>query len=920
MELGSDATTLLGRAAVWAELTTLLDRNLPEPPAPAAARLDRDPGPAGALLVGPAGIGKTTLVERFAATARRLGFPVAQATGVAGAEPYSVLRVLTAGADLDELPTGQRQALRTALTDAAAPVDLLALRAAVCAVFALLAGEFPLVLVVDDVDRVDPPTLDLLLTVTSVLTWRQAPVVALFAARTERVPVELADLLPQVTVTPLDVREAEELLDRVGAPTGSARLEILRRAAGNPLALHEYGTWLEPDDGPTRADGRVEADGGTADVDGGVAEVFARRVRELPEVSRRALTLAAAGERNVAVLSRAEPALTLAAWQPAEEAGLVTISDAMVRFRHPLVEFAVLDAAGAGARRRAHRALAEATADPRRALWHRAEAADGVDPELAAALIAAARPLNGAAAVTAVGLLEQACDLLPPADRAPILLEATARAAAVGRIRWAADIAARARAVLPPGSGLDADLTIVTSWVLSMRGRVNDAAALLTAALTGYNAAARTPPEAPAHGSGTAETPVGLIETGTLPGFLLGEGPLTEALRGAVAGRRQAVLFPRALVRPDEDLRREILAVPEPTTPAEMARAAAAGAGAMLIDEPEHALRLLGPAVKAAIDGTAAAAFLAAPSAACWSLIDTGRWVEAEQWLVPLLSSPVMAEAGMIRGGAQAQLAVIDLGRGREPGAGGRLAGNGPLPAEPALALRVGWARGVAAAAVGEHDEAYGWLSAAAEIRHPWQPLVLPDLITAAGHTGRTAQARATYEKILSAYGDSWLSDRKRSRLAASAALLDPDPARLAAVVDAPGAQRRPFERAVLAVELADRLRRAQQPAKAREVLVSALDTFDRLRAAAWTARVHAELRIAAPPAPSALTAQQEQIVRLAARGLTNREIGERLFLSPRTVGSHLYRLFPQLGVTNRAQLGDLVTTLDRRSASKDSL
>ncbi|WP_240197057.1 helix-turn-helix domain-containing protein [Nonomuraea lactucae] len=45
----------------------------------------------------------------------------------------------------------------------------------------------------------------------------------------------------------------------------------------------------------------------------------------------------------------------------------------------------------------------------------------------------------------------------------------------------------------------------------------------------------------------------------------------------------------------------------------------------------------------------------------------------------------------------------------------------------------------------------------------------------------------------------------------------------------------------------------------------------------------------------------------LAARGLTNREIGERLLLSPRTVSSHLYRSFPKLGVTARSQLRDLV-------------
>ena len=67
------------------------------------------------------------------------------------------------------------------------------------------------------------------------------------------------------------------------------------------------------------------------------------------------------------------------------------------------------------------------------------------------------------------------------------------------------------------------------------------------------------------------------------------------------------------------------------------------------------------------------------------------------------------------------------------------------------------------------------------------------------------------------------------------------------------------------------------------------------------------------------LTSQQRQIIRLAARGLTNREIGERMFLSPRTVGSHLYRSFPKLGVTTRSQLRDLLAN-DRRIAGPDNL
>lgn len=97
--------------------------------------------------------------------------------------------------------------------------------------------------------------------------------------------------------------------------------------------------------------------------------------------------------------------------------------------------------------------------------------------------------------------------------------------------------------------------------------------------------------------------------------------------------------------------------------------------------------------------------------------------------------------------------------------------------------------------------------------------------------------------------------------------------------------------------------------------MTAALDTFRRLGARPWWERAQAELRAAGieaavSPVPSAFTEfspQQQQIVRLAAHGLTNRQIGERLFLSLRAVGSYLYRVFPRLGITARTQLRDVV-------------
>jgi DNA-binding CsgD family transcriptional regulator len=128
-----------------------------------------------------------------------------------------------------------------------------------------------------------------------------------------------------------------------------------------------------------------------------------------------------------------------------------------------------------------------------------------------------------------------------------------------------------------------------------------------------------------------------------------------------------------------------------------------------------------------------------------------------------------------------------------------------------------------------------------------------------------------------------------------------------------------PFERAQLQLDYGEWLRRQRRINDAKPVLRAALETFRRLGANPWTRRAESELRAcgvaaqAAATVPGAfteLTAQQREIVILASRGLTNAEIADRLFLSPRTVASHLYRSYPKLGVAGRHQLRDLVDQL----------
>ena len=125
-----------------------------------------------------------------------------------------------------------------------------------------------------------------------------------------------------------------------------------------------------------------------------------------------------------------------------------------------------------------------------------------------------------------------------------------------------------------------------------------------------------------------------------------------------------------------------------------------------------------------------------------------------------------------------------------------------------------------------------------------------------------------------------------------------------------------PFERAQLQLDYGEWLRRQRRINDAKPVLAAALETFRSLGAAPWTRRAEAELRACGvtaqapagrPGALAELTPQQREIVILASRGLTNGEIADRLFLSPRTVASHLYRSYPKLGIAGRHQLRDLI-------------
>jgi DNA-binding CsgD family transcriptional regulator len=195
---------------------------------------------------------------------------------------------------------------------------------------------------------------------------------------------------------------------------------------------------------------------------------------------------------------------------------------------------------------------------------------------------------------------------------------------------------------------------------------------------------------------------------------------------------------------------------------------------------------------------------------------------------------------------------------------------------------------------------------------------VLLDLVESAMRTGRRAAASAHVAAIRSASVES-ISPRLALVSTGCAALTAAgDEARglFEQAVSTPGAERWPFDLGRVLLAYGEHLRRSRASEEAHGHLVAAVDLFERLGARPWASRAAEQVRAmgrttahAAVPATEVLTPQELHIAQLAASGLTNRQIAERLFVSHRTIGAHLYRIYPKLGVTSRAALRDALSS-----------
>ncbi|MGW7237455.1 AAA family ATPase [Streptomyces sp. NPDC054804] len=393
-----------------------------------------EPGtPQTLLVLGEEGIGRTALLRRVRELAAAQGGAVLSAQGWAGDPRHAraCLQQLLAPpvpAEVAALPAVSQRVLTAVLHGDDRP-DEGELRAALTALLDRLAAARPVLVCVDDADLCDRATVEALFAAARLLAGR--PLTVLLAARHEAALPGLPPGAEILSLGPLDDASAAALLDLQPAPpSGRHRLEILAEAEGNPLALVELSRSVP---GPAGGVRRAPAE-----------PVFGVRLDALPAGTRRALLYAAAagpGETVAAVMTALDTG-DLAVWAPAEAAGLVSLVEDRLVFRHPLARSAAYLRHPAGERQQAHRDLAEVAVLPEDTARHLAAVTVGADAFVAAGLATSAWRRGDA--VQAARALEQAARLRPRRpEHARRLAEALTAAQAVGDPGWVRDLYGR---------------------------------------------------------------------------------------------------------------------------------------------------------------------------------------------------------------------------------------------------------------------------------------------------------------------------------------------------------------------------------------------------------------------------------------------------------------------------------------------
>jgi DNA-binding CsgD family transcriptional regulator len=897
---------------------------------------DRAAVSGGALLLsGEAGVGKTVLLDAAVAHAGTAGRRVLRAAGAEfeGEVSFAGLNQLL-GPLLDQsqsrgLSAPYRRALAVALgvREGSSPDQLLLSNAVLALLVQASETAGSLLVVVDDLPWLDRASAVVLGVVARRLAGSRVGFLA--ASRSGEDGFFDRGGLPVREVLPLSDAAAAELVgDRFPALAPRVRQRLLADARGNPLALLELPVALS---GLQR-----EGTGPLPEwlpLSRRLQTVFESRITALPARTRHLLLLAALDGTGAwhTLPSAASQQHGTDDLDPAERAGMVRVSEdgSRLEFRHPLTRSAVVALSTHAQRRLAHEALArQLTGEPERRAWHLAQAAAGPDEQVAGLLEHAAQRIRQRGDATgAVTMLLRAADLTPPGpERSRRLAEAAYLGAVVtGGLRDVPRLLDDARKADAGRAGsLVASVAAAHHLQLSGDGDIDTAHRLLTGAIEmqpePYDAASGTMVEA-LYTLGWVCYFGGRPELWTP--FRQALGRLTPEVPELLTLVSATFADPARTVRPV--LGRIDAAVAELTEHTDPVWVARVGLACMFIDRLTGCRAALWRILRDGRDGRAVTLTLHALSLLGLDHFMTGEWETLEALAREHVSLCRAHNYRLLECRGLYLQAMLAAARG-DDAATKTLTDQMTRFASPrrvgAILRLAAQARTLSALASGDFETAYQHATTitrpgelADHVPHAlWMTL---DLTEAAVRTGRNAEAAAHVAAVRQA-GLAAISPRQALITQGAAAIAAPDheaAALFGRALAVPGADRWPFDCARIQLAFGERLRRMKATVAARAQLTAALDTFQRLGAAPWAARAGGELRATgltigqpAGTGPASLTPQQREIATLAAAGLTNKQIAERLYLSPRTVATHLHQVFPKLGITSRAALRDALT------------
>ena len=858
-----------------------------------AELIDHLPDQGGSLVVsGEPGVGKSALLREASVRAHDRGMIVLAATGVQceAQLPFAGLHQLLRPVlgQIDGLAAPQRGAVLAAfgLTSAVAP-DLFLTALAVLDLLTETAARAPVVVVLEDAHWLDRSTCEVLAFVARRLEFEPVLLLAVIRDGYDS-PVNDAGL-PALHLEPLSAAAAAALLDsRAPGLPDAVRDRLLDETAGNPLALVELPITFRHLETGAQLPAWLP-------LTTRLERAFAARVPDLPAVTRTALLVAALNDK---------PRITEVLGATALLAGAEVTVDA------------IHQDASVSQRHAAHAALADVLAgEPERGLSHRAASMIGPDEGVARELeTAAAQAQRRGATVMAVSALQRAAALSDAPLRAARLLRAAELAFELGRQDLVLGLLGQ---VEPLDLGQREQARVAWIQESFADGTPGDASRVRSLAAIADRAGA----------DGDSDLALNLLYGAALRCWWAEPG---QAARGYVV---------TAAERLDVDEQNPRLLVI-------LAFAAPIGRGTAVIDrlsrlEPDMggdpgATRLIGNAAMAVGVFDRAAGSLAASAAALRAQGRLGllaRALALQAWsaaqLADLGAAIPAAEEGrrlaqetnqpLVMATAQAVQALLAALRGDQEAAAVLAAQaeqlSVPIGASAVLAAAQ-LARGIAALGGGRPADALGHLRRIHDASDPAyhaaiRCFTVGDLADAARRSGDPESISVLVDEMENAARQT-SSPLLHAGLRCARAMLakEADAGALFETALRSDLSTWPFLRARVELAYGEWLHQQRHDAASRAHLRTARETFDALGTSPWSERARQQLRATGETsrpriaeARDQLTPQELQIAQMAAEGLSNREIAQMLYLSHRTVSSHLYRAFPKLGITSRAQL-----------------